>query len=472
MVANTVTDLVVNQYIRQPVPRNPEGMNVYLSGQLQEIENSMKTVGEGSLQVVDQAPSRPLKGMLRYAVTPWDPLASGFQGLVVYSGSAWLRASDPEGSLATLEGTVTTLSSNLSTNYSTTVTTNAAIASATTGLASTSYVTSALGSYTNTATLNSNFYTKTDADTAIATADTALSTTVGNTYATITNTTASIDGIEAKNTVKIDNNGHISGYGLISTANTGTPTATFSVAADAFKIGNPASASTVTPFSVYTTSRTVDGVTVPAGTYIENAYITAANIKTLNADTITAGNLSASRLTLDGSTITANGSGQLIVADGGVATDKIAAAAVSTSDVYTYSDATITAHTYYTNIIDKLITGVTVGGQVLCHVDGWVDGLASGDPFAGFILDTGGDWQSISSPGGTVRYAARRVGVRASSGDTNWAIPFSIGVTTTATYGNVQVLFAGMNQRYNSTTTAGPTVYFRDLTLTVTRLKR
>jgi len=292
MATNTVTDLVVNQYIRQPVPQNPEGMAVYLSGQLQEIENSMKTVGEGSLQVVDSPPARPLKGMLRYAVTPWDPLGNGFQGLVVYSGSAWIRASDPDGTISSLSTTVSSLNTSVTTNVS------------------------------------------------------------------------AISGIEAKNTVKIDNNGHISGYGLISTANNGTPTATFNVSADAFKIGSPSSASTVTPFSVYTGSRTVDGVTVPAGTYIENAFITSAAIKTLNADTITAGNLSASRLTLDGSTITANGSGQLIVADSGISTDKIASGAVNQT-VTTSATQTFSLAANGTKTVTVSLTGCTAGSQIL-----------------------------------------------------------------------------------------------------------
>ena len=259
MPANTVTDLVVNQYIRQPVPLNKDGMDVYLSGQLQEIENSMKTVGEGSLQVVDTPPARPLKGMLRYAVTPWDPLGNGFQGLVVYSGGAWLRASDPENVQATLETSIAA-------------------------------ATSAVTSLTSTVTTQGNTIT------AQASNITSLTSTVGSNTTNVTTNASSINGIQGKHTVKIDNNGHVSGYGLISTANNGTPTATFSVAADAFKIGSPSSASTVTPFSVYTGSRTVDGVTVPAGTYIENAFITAANIKTLNADSITTGTINAGNI--------------------------------------------------------------------------------------------------------------------------------------------------------------------------------
>jgi len=27
--------------------------------------------------------------MVRYAVSPWDPLSNGFSGLVVYNGNTW-----------------------------------------------------------------------------------------------------------------------------------------------------------------------------------------------------------------------------------------------------------------------------------------------------------------------------------------------------------------------------------------------
>ena len=472
MATNTVTDLVVNQYIRQPVPQDPEGMAVYLSGQLQEIENSMKTVGEGSLQVVDQPPARPLKGMLRYAVTPWDPLGTGFQGLVVYSGNAWLRASDPESLISDLQddinanatavssltatvtsnnGTVTALAQdvvNLSaslttangnisanasavstltatvtsqgntvtalasdvtslqtdlTNAETGITANSSAVSALTSsvtsqgnsitaLASdvttlqtgltnangsitanssavsalTSTVTSqgnsitalasdvttlqtglttangnisanssAVSALTSTVTSQGNSITSVASDvttlqtdltnaetdisanssavsgltstvtsqgntiTAQASDITTLSTTVGNQTSSITSNTSSINGIEAKHTVKIDNNGHISGYGLISTANNGTPTSTFDVAADAFRIGatdSSGSAVETVPFAHYANARTVDGVTMPAGTYIENLFVEGARIKSLNADVVNTGSLDIDRL--------------------------------------------------------------------------------------------------------------------------------------------------------------------------------
>lgn len=65
----------------------------------------------------------------------------------------------------------------LFTNYSTTVDVNTAIATAVSGLASTTYVTTQLGSYVTTATLTTNYYTKTAVDSAIASAVFGLAST-------------------------------------------------------------------------------------------------------------------------------------------------------------------------------------------------------------------------------------------------------------------------------------------------------
>ena len=51
---------------------------------------------------------------------------------------------------------------------------------------------------------------------------------------------SSISGIEAKYSVKVDVNGYVSGFGLISTANNDTPYSTFTLSANAFKIVDPA----------------------------------------------------------------------------------------------------------------------------------------------------------------------------------------------------------------------------------------
>lgn len=160
--------------------------------------------------------------------------------------------------------------------------------------------------------------------TAISSDVTSLTTTVGDNTTDITTNASSINGIEGKYAVKINNNGHVSGFGLVSTANNATPTSTFTVTADAFKIVDTSGAATpAAPFSVYTSSRVVDGETVPAGVYMDNAFITSAQIKTLDADTITAGTIDADRLNIDGVTIDTDASGNLIVGNNSIGDNQI-----------------------------------------------------------------------------------------------------------------------------------------------------
>ncbi len=99
-----------------------------------------------------------------------------------------------------------------------------------------------------------------------ATSISSLSTTVGNHTTTISQHASSINGIEGKWTVKTDTNGYISGFGLISTANTATPSSEFFVLADKFKIASPG-ATAKAPFVVES-----------GKVYIDNAVIKASSI--------------------------------------------------------------------------------------------------------------------------------------------------------------------------------------------------
>ena len=144
-----------------------------------------------------------------------------------------------------------------------------------------------------------------------------LSTKVDDNEADIQTNLQSINGVEAKYSVKIDNNDHVSGFGLISYANeedaNNPVTSAFIVAADRFAIaaefnegssGNSA-VGTNYPFKVFTTSQTApDGVsTIPAGAYIRDAFIYTGQITTamINDATIAmarvTGNLAANRIT-------------------------------------------------------------------------------------------------------------------------------------------------------------------------------
>lgn len=95
-----------------------------------------------------------------------------------------------------------------------------------------------------------------------------------------TSARASADGqMMAKYTVKIDMNGYVSGYGLMSEANNGAVVSSFIVRADRFAVGSPSTGNAV-PFVVYTSPRNLNGVTAPAGVYIEDAFIANGMITT------------------------------------------------------------------------------------------------------------------------------------------------------------------------------------------------
>ena len=126
---------------------------------------------------------------------------------------------------------------------------------------------------------------RTTADSAIVGTVTTLSATVGaNTSAiqTETSTRASETGsLFAKYTVKIDQNGYVSGFGLASTANNDTPFSDFIIRADRFSIASPTGPgiTPVIPFIVTTTTTTINGVTVTPGVYINGAFIQGGTIQ-------------------------------------------------------------------------------------------------------------------------------------------------------------------------------------------------
>lgn len=114
----------------------------------------------------------------------------------------------------------------------------------------------------------------------------------------------------AKYTVKIDNNGYVTGFGLASTENNGVPTSEFAVRADRFYVASPSGpgVAPAIPFTVQTTPTTINGVPVPVGVYltdgfikngtitnakIANAAIDDAKIANLSADKIRAGSITA-----------------------------------------------------------------------------------------------------------------------------------------------------------------------------------
>lgn len=136
-----------------------------------------------------------------------------------------------------------------------------------------------------------------NADGALSEQIDTLSTTVGDNTTSIQTAQQSIDGVQAKYSVKIDNNGHVSGFGLISTNNNGSPTSAFIIRADKFAVVDPASTAnnlTNTPSADAVPFFIEGGVTYIKNAMIKDASITDAKIGSLAAKKITAGYIGAS----------------------------------------------------------------------------------------------------------------------------------------------------------------------------------
>jgi len=84
------TDLLITDYEQRQFPDLEESVRLHLQEELKAIETAIASLSNAAIQVTDDAPEKPVKGMVRYAVTGWDPLGDGTTGLVVYNGTAWV----------------------------------------------------------------------------------------------------------------------------------------------------------------------------------------------------------------------------------------------------------------------------------------------------------------------------------------------------------------------------------------------
>lgn len=139
----------------------------------------------------------------------------------------------------------------------------------------------------NSAAFQAEQIARADGDSANAQSINTVQTTVdGHTTAIQTNLT-SINGIEGKYSVKIDNNGYVSGFGLISESNNGTPTSEFILLVDSFKVVTPGETPR-TPFVIGQVDGVdtigIDGNMVIDGTLLSSS-IAADSIKAAHIDT-------------------------------------------------------------------------------------------------------------------------------------------------------------------------------------------
>lgn len=92
MALSDKINILVSRYVRRQIPRLEEdNLGPYIQEELRELEASIRSLVDASVQVADREPEGPRKGMVRYAVSPWNPIGNGFSGLVVYNGSAWVQ---------------------------------------------------------------------------------------------------------------------------------------------------------------------------------------------------------------------------------------------------------------------------------------------------------------------------------------------------------------------------------------------
>ena len=80
------TDAVVERYSRRVLPTGE--LRDTLGNEFQNIERTVASVTEATILVSDAEPETKRRGMVRYAVAPWIPVA-GHSGLVVYDGNTW-----------------------------------------------------------------------------------------------------------------------------------------------------------------------------------------------------------------------------------------------------------------------------------------------------------------------------------------------------------------------------------------------
>ena len=90
MALNDKTNLLVQDYSRQQYPQLEEGIQRYIQEELRRIQTAVGSLANAAIQVTENTPDSPVKGMVRFNVSPWDPLGDGSEGLVVYNGTAWV----------------------------------------------------------------------------------------------------------------------------------------------------------------------------------------------------------------------------------------------------------------------------------------------------------------------------------------------------------------------------------------------
>ena len=146
----------------------------------------------------------------------------------------------------------------------------------------------------NTSSINTLSQSLTTKERALSEQINTVQTTLSGQRASIRNVERSVNGVRSIKAVTVDNNGFISGYGLMSDLQNGRVTSRFGINADQIYFGTTTNAKK--PFVFTTRATTIDGVSYPAGAWINSASIAHASINMLHiADSIQSDNYVAGR---------------------------------------------------------------------------------------------------------------------------------------------------------------------------------
>ena len=91
MAVNDKTNVVLQTYERGQTPAIDENYVNYLENELQRIERSLRSLAVAGIEVLDIPPLNPIRGMVKFNISPWDAIGDGSEGLLVYTGNAWVR---------------------------------------------------------------------------------------------------------------------------------------------------------------------------------------------------------------------------------------------------------------------------------------------------------------------------------------------------------------------------------------------
>ena len=88
MTVQEKTNVTTTAYTCGQFPVFEHGQRLYIQEELIRIEAAVTKLNDAAIQVVDEPPANPLRGMVKFNQLPWDALGDNSEGLVVYNGTA------------------------------------------------------------------------------------------------------------------------------------------------------------------------------------------------------------------------------------------------------------------------------------------------------------------------------------------------------------------------------------------------